>query len=223
MAENNKKKLPVLSFDGKKVDEVELPEELFSAEIKEYLVSMAVRVDLANRRVSTAKTLDRAEVHGSNRKPYGQKHTGRARAGTTNSPIWRHGGVVHGPDGKQSFKLKMNKKEHQAALCSALTDKAQSNNIILVDENSFKGNKTKDFAQALKNIGADDKKNLIVFYNPEENVVLACRNIPSVKAVYADNASVYDIVNANKLILAKEVISGCECDCEECNHTKESK
>ena len=91
---------PVLDYKGEKVGEVTLPEELFGTEINEVVVQRAVRVDLSNRRLGTAKTLDRSEVHGSNRKPYGQKHTGRARAGTTNSPIWRHGGVVHGPNGE---------------------------------------------------------------------------------------------------------------------------
>lgn len=221
--ENQGLKLPVVNFEGKQVDEVCLPCELFQAEINEYLVSMAVRVDLANRRVSTAKTLDRSEVHGSNRKPYGQKHTGRARAGTTNSPIWRHGGVVHGPDGKQNYKLKMNKKEHFTALASALTEKAQTNSLIIIDENSFTGSKTKEFVSALKNIGADEKKNLIVFFQPNENVIRASSNIPTLKSVYADNTSVYDIINANKLILAKEVIPTCDCCDGECEHAKESK
>lgn len=221
--ENKELVLPVLDFEGKEIAKVELPCELFQAEINEYLVSMAVRVDLANRRVSTAKTLDRSEVHGSNRKPYGQKHTGRARAGTTNSPIWRHGGVVHGPDGKQNYKLKMNKNDHYIALCSALTEKAQSNNIIVVDENSFKGTKTKEFVQALKNVGADEKKNLVVFYQPNDNVIKASRNIPTINRVFADNTSVYDILNANKLILAKEVIPTCDCCSDHCECEKETK
>ena len=210
-------KVGVLDFSGKKVDEICLPEELFNAEIDEYLVALAIRVDRANRRVSTAKVLDRSEVHGSNKKPYAQKHTGRARAGTTNSPIWRHGGVVHGPDGKRNYKLKMNKKDHFIALASALTDKFKNDKLIVVDEKTFTGTKTKEFVQCLKNINADEKKNLVVLYEPEENLLRASLNIPSIKVVFADNTSVYDIVNANKVILAKGVIPCCcddDCCCE---------
>ena len=198
--------LPVLNYQGEKVGEVTLPEELFGTEVNEYVVQRAVRVDLSNRRVATAKTLDRSEVHGSNKKPYGQKHTGRARAGTTNSPIWRHGGVVHGPNGEQSYKLKMNKKEHFVAFTSALSDKAKSGNIIVLTDEEFTSGKTKDFVKVLKAINADEKKNLLVLYGVDENLIRASKNIPSVSLTTADNVSVYDVLNANKLILVKGVI-----------------
>ncbi|MFA6861054.1 MAG: 50S ribosomal protein L4 [Bacilli bacterium] len=210
--------LPVVDFAGKKVGEVTLPADLFNVEINEYAVQMAVRVYLSNRRVATAHTLDRSMVNGSNRKPWAQKHTGRARAGTRNSPLWRHGGVVHGPDGEQSYKLKMNKKQHYLAYTSALSDKAQNNAIIVIDDAKFTGTKTKDFIKALKAINADEKKNLLVLADYDENLVRAAANLENVEITSADNLSVYDILNANKLILAKGVIPA-----EHDDHEEEAK
>ncbi len=206
MANENLNNWPVVDYTGTKVEEITLPGDLFNAEINEYAVQRAVRVDLSNRRVDTAHTLTRDLVHGSNRKPWRQKGTGRARAGTTNSPVWRHGGVVHGPNGEQNHTLKMNKREHYIALVSALSDKAKNNNVIVLDDKGFESHKTKDFVKALKAIGADDRKNLLVLSDLDENLLLASGNIPSVKVVFADNVSVYDILNAKKLILVKGVV-----------------
>lgn len=209
---------PVIDYTGKQVGEVNLPADLFAAEVNEVVVQRTVRVDLSNRRVDTAHTLTRDIVHGSNRKPFRQKGTGRARAGTTNSPVWRHGGVVFAPNGEQNHTLKMNKKEHYIAFTSALSDKVNSKDLIVLTDDAFGSNKTKDFTTALKAIGADSKKNLLVVASYDENLILAARNIPSVTLVSADNLSVYDILNANKLIMVKGVIPAsldddCDCDC----------
>lgn len=197
---------PVIDYAGNKVEEVTLPGDLFDVEINEYVVQRAVRVDLANRRVDTAHTLTRDIVHGSNRKPWRQKGTGRARSGTANSPIWRHGGVVHGPNGEQNHKLKMNKKEHYLAFTSVLTDKAKKGDIIVLTDEKCASPKTKDFVKALGLIGADSKKNLLVVADYDENLDMATGNIPSLKVVTADNVSVYDVLNANKLILIKSAV-----------------
>ena len=206
MANENLNNWPVVDYAGNKVEEITLPGDLFNADLNEVLIQRAVRADLPNRRVDTAHTLTRDIVHGSNRKPWRQKGTGRARAGTANSPVWRHGGVVHGPNGEQNHTLKMNKREHYIALTSALSDKAKNGNIIVLDEKGFESHKTKDFVKALKAIGADEKKNLLVLSDLDENLLLASGNIPSVKVVFADNVSVYDILNAKKLILVKGVV-----------------
>lgn len=206
MANENLNNWPVVDYAGNKVEEITLPGDLFNADVNEVVIQRAVRVDLSNRRVDTAHTLTRDIVHGSNRKPWRQKGTGRARAGTANSPVWRHGGVVHGPNGEQNHTLKMNKREHYIALTSALSDKAKNGNIIVLDEKGFESHKTKDFVKALKAIGADEKKNLLVLSDLDENLLLASGNIPSVKVVFADNVSVYDILNAKKLILVKSVV-----------------
>lgn len=210
---------PVVDYAGNKVGEVTLPADLFNAEINEVVVQRAVRVDLSNRRVDTAHTLTRDIVHGSNRKPFRQKGTGRARAGTTNSPVWRHGGVVHAPNGEQSHELKMNKKEHALAMVSVFSDKAQKGDIIVLAEEGFQSSKTKDFVKALAAIGADEKKNLIVLGDIDENLILAARNIPSVRLVTADNVSVYDVLNAKKLILVENVIP----EVEDENHEEEAE
>lgn len=206
MANENLNNWPVVDYAGNKVEEITLPGDLFNADVNEVVIQRAVRVDLSNRRVDTAHTLTRDIVHGSNRKPWRQKGTGRARAGTANSPVWRHGGVVHGPNGEQNHTLKMNKREHYIALTSALSDKAKNGNIIVLDEKGFESHKTKDFVKALKAIGADEKKNLLALSDLDENLLLASGNIPSVKVVFADNVSVYDILNAKKLILVKGVV-----------------
>jgi large subunit ribosomal protein L4 len=216
---------PVVDYAGKKVEEVALPADLFGAEIKEVVVQRAVRVDLSNRRVDTAHTLTRDIVHGSNRKPFRQKGTGRARAGTTNSPVWRHGGVVFAPNGEQNHTLKMNKKEHYIAFTSALSDKVANNDLIVLTNDAFSSAKTKDFVKALSAIGADEKKNLLVVAAYDENLIKAAANIPSVIIVSADNLSVYDILNAKKLIMVKGVIPACldhdeDCDCDECKEAK---
>ena len=217
--------LPVVNYQGQEVEKVTLPNDIFNVEVNHASIQRAVRTDLANRRVATAHTLDRSLVHGSNKKPYGQKHTGRARAGTTNSPIWRHGGVVHGPDGRQNFKLKMNKTEAYIAFISALSEKANSDAIIVLANEGFTSNKTKDFVKALEAIKADEKKNLLVIYplkdektgeyHWDENLIRAARNVSTVKIVTPDNLSVYDIIDANKLILTKEFVSGDEDSMEE--------
>ena len=210
---------PVVDYAGNKVGEVTLPADLFNAEINEVVVQRAVRVDLSNRRVDTAHTLTRDIVHGSNRKPFRQKGTGRARAGTTNSPVWRHGGVVFAPNGEQNHELKMNKKEHALAMVSVFSDKAQKGDIIVLTEEGFQSSKTKDFVKALAAIGADEKKNLIVLGDIDENLILAARNIPSVRLVTADNVSVYDVLNAKKLILVENVIP----EVEDENHEEEAE
>ncbi len=211
---------PVVDYTGNKVGEVALPADLFAADVNEVVVQRAVRVDLANRRVDTAHTLTRDIVHGSNRKPFRQKGTGRARAGTTNSPVWRHGGVVFAPNGQQNHTLKMNKKEHYIAFTSALSDKVNSKNLIVLTDEGFTSGKTKDFVKALKAIGGDEKKNLLVVASYDENLIQAAANVPSIKLVSGDNLSVYDILNANKLIMVKGVIPACmdgeECHCADC-------
>lgn len=198
--------VPVVSYKGRKVGETTLSGPIFNTEINEYAVQRAVKVDLANRRVDTAHTLTRDIVHGSNRKPWRQKGTGRARSGTANSPVWRHGGVVHGPNGEQNHHLKMNKQEHFVAWCSVLSEKAKAGNIIVLQDKEFETNKTKDFVATLKAIKADEKKNLLVLCEYDQNLILASSNVSSVKVVDCENVSVYDVLNANKVIFLKSAL-----------------
>lgn len=200
---NNNVELPVLDYQGNQIDTVKLPEWVYGIEPHEDSVHLAVRVDLANRRQATAKTKTRSEVSGGGKKPWRQKGTGRARAGSTRSPLWRHGGIVFGPTGMQSYKLKMNKQMHALALASVLSDKVNSGDLVIVTDEKFPEAKTKAFAAALKALKAK-KKVLFGILNFDENLIRAAANIPNLMLVSSDNVSVYDVLNANTVILTKE-------------------
>lgn len=197
--------LDVVNFDNQKVGKVVLPNELFNTEIKELLVQKAVKVTLANRRQATAKTKGISEVSGSGKKPWRQKGTGRARAGSTRSPIWVGGATIFGPTGNQNYKLKQNKLEHAAALASVLTDKANENKIIVLESEQFTSPKTKDFAKALKTLGLEGKKVLLAIDKFDENLFRASKNISSVKVVADVDISVYDVLNSEYLVLTQSV------------------
>ena len=144
--------LPVVGFDGKELRKITLDSEIFGIEPHMPSVHLAVKVDLANRRQATAKTKTRSEVSGGGKKPWRQKGTGRARAGSSRSPLWRHGGIVFGPTGTQNFKLKMNKLVHNKALLSVLSDKVANNNLIVLDNEDFAKVSTKEGVNFLKSL-----------------------------------------------------------------------
>ena len=160
-------------------------------------------------RQATAKTLTRAEVSGGGKKPRRQKGTGRARAGSTRSPLWRHGGTVFGPRGNQNFKLSMNKKAHALALKSALTLKAQSKDIIVLENVDVNEVKTKTVVALLANVKAKTKS-LVVVDKDSDAFVLSARNIPGVITVEANNLSVYDILNADSFVFTSASIKEVE-------------
>jgi len=202
---NKKIELPIIDFSGKEVGSTALASELFGVEPNEYSVQLAVKVDLANQRQATAKTRTISEVQGSGKKPWKQKGTGRARVGTKRSPLWRGGAVVFGPNGEQSYKLKMNKKEHALALASVLSDKVNSKAVYVLESEKFSSPKTKDFVKALETMKLDGKI-LIVVDQYDENFARACGNISTVNVDLSDNMSVYDILNADKVVFTKSVI-----------------
>lgn len=203
---NQKIELPVIDFAGKEVGKTKLVPELFGIKPNEYVVQLSVKVDLANRRQATAKTRTISEVKGTGKKPWKQKGTGRARVGTRRSPLWRGGAVVFGPNGKQSYKLKMNKKEHFLALASVLSDKVNNKNVLVIDSEKFSSPKTKDFVAALAKMNLSGKI-LFVIDNFDENFLRASGNIPGLKVDFSDNMSVYDVLNADKVIFTKSVIA----------------
>ena len=151
--------LKVLSQTGKEVSTITLDKEVFGVEVNEQVMFDAVMTYLANRRQATAKTKKRHEVSGGGKKPFRQKGTGRARAGSSRSPIWVGGGTVFGPDGNQNFKIKQNKKEHKLALKSALTK--QVNNLVVLDNLTVEG-KTKEVVSVLKALNIANNKVLLV-------------------------------------------------------------
>ncbi|MDD7735714.1 MAG: 50S ribosomal protein L4 [Bacillales bacterium] len=201
--------LKVLNHAGEETGKVMVSAEVFGVEVNEQVMFDAVQVYQANMRQATAKTLTRAEVSGGGKKPWRQKGTGRARAGSTRSPLWRHGGTVFGPRGNQNFKLSMNKKAHALALKSALTFKAQSKDIIVLENVDVNEVKTKTVVSLLANVKAKTKS-LVVVDKDSDAFVLSARNIPGVITVEANNLSVYDILNADSLVFTSASIKEVE-------------
>ena len=198
----------VYNMEGKEVGTIELSDAIFGVEVNEHLVHLAVVQKLANKRQGTQKAKTRSEVSGGGRKPWKQKGTGHARQGSTRSPQWTGGGVVFAP-APRDYSFKMNKKEKRAALKSALTDKLQNNNLIVVDELKMDEKKTKRFAEVMVNLKAT-RKALVVLAEKDENVVLSARNLPEVKTACTNTINVYDVMNARTLVLTKDAVTKIE-------------
>ena len=200
----------VVDLSGNGVGKVQLDPVVFGAkDVNPQVVKDAVTVYLANRRQATAKTKKRHEVHGTNRKPWRQKGTGRARSGDCKSPIWVGGGTVFGPAGTQNYKLAQNRKAHRLALRSAYTEKV-GNGLIVVDSLDIKARSTKEFAATLKALGLEGKKVLIVVDGENENLILSARGIERVGLVELDNVAVYDLLHFDAVLVSKEDIKKIE-------------
>ena len=184
-------KVSVYNMEGQQVDEIELNDEVFNVEINEHLVNQAVKLQLANKRQGTQSAKTRSEVRGGGRKPWKQKGTGHARQGSTRAPQWTGGGVVFAPK-PRDYSFKMNKKEKQLALKSALTSRVQENKFIVVDAIKMDEKKTKTFVKALDSLKVS--KALVVLNENDQNVVCSARNIPTVKTALTNTISVYDIL-----------------------------
>ena len=198
----------VYNMEGKEVGKIDLNDAIFGVEVNEHLVHMAVLQQLADKRQGTQKAKTRSEVSGGGRKPWRQKGTGHARQGSIRAPQWKGGGVVFAPV-PRDYSFKMNKKEKRAALKSALTDKAQNNNLIVVDELKFDEIKTKKFAEVMNNLKAT-RKALVVLADNDQNVVLSARNLAEASTTLTNSLNVYDIVNARTLVLTKDAVAKIE-------------
>lgn len=192
--------LKVYSQDGNAVSSLEVSKDVFGVKPNESVMFDAVMVYQSNSRQATAKTKKRFEVSGGGRKPWRQKGTGRARAGSTRSPIWVGGGTVFGPTGVQNYKLKQNKKEHDLALRSALSLKAKKD-LVVLDSLTVSG-KTKDVVSLLKAFKLDNVKTLIV--TSDDLVFQGASNLSNVGLRSVGNISVYDLLNFNKIVMVKE-------------------
>ncbi|MBO6260495.1 MAG: 50S ribosomal protein L4 [Lachnospiraceae bacterium] len=197
----------VVNMEGKEVGTIDLSDAVFGAKINEHLVHLAVVQQLANNRQGTQKAKTRSEVSGGGRKPWRQKGTGHARQGSTRAPQWTGGGVVFAPV-PRDYSFKMNKKEKQAALKSVLTDKAQNNKLIVVDELKMDEIKTKKFVEVLANIKAE--KALVVLGEKDKNVMCSARNIEDTKMALPETINVYDILKAGTLVLTKDAVAKIE-------------
>ena len=194
--------LKIVNMAGKETGEITLSDAVFGAEVNATALHTAVKAYLANQRQGTQSTLTRTEVSGGGRKPWRQKGTGRARQGSTRSPQWTHGGVALGPKPRK-YKMSVNKKVRKIAICSALSDKVAGGNMIVVDSITADSYKTKTMVNMLSAIGAG-KKSLIVLADNDNKVVKSCANIEGVKTAPYNTVNVYDILNADTFVVAKE-------------------
>jgi large subunit ribosomal protein L4 len=197
--------IDILNVSGNAAGTVDLPETVFGIEPNVAVMHQAVKMYLANQRQGTSKTKTRAEVRGGGRKPWRQKGRGTARAGTIRSGIWVGGGNIHGPE-PRDYRQTMPKKMRQLARRSALSLKAKSNEILVVEDLSFGEIKTKPFADMLKAIKADGRKTLVLVREPNEIVVRSARNIARCTVIEARNASTYDLLNNQVLVLERGTI-----------------
>ena len=199
--------IDVVDLSNKKVGTVELADEVFGAEISEGLLHQVVTHYLASRRAGTHKTKGRAEVRGSGRKLWRQKGTGRARIGSVRSPIWRHGGIVHGPQ-PRSYAYKLPKKMLLGALRSALTAKLNDGAVKVVNELALESHKTRDFDVVLDKLEVGGKI-LLVDNGDNRNLSLSSRNIPGVTLLKSRDMHPYHLLGAETIIFSKETVESC--------------
>ena len=200
--------VPVYDMSGAEVSKLSLSASVFAVEAHQQAMFDAVQVEQSNSRQATAKTKVRHEVRGGGKKPWRQKGTGRARAGSSRSPIWVGGGTVFGPVGNQNFKISQNKKEHKLALKSALSLKAKEG-LKVVDKIHFDEMKTKNFVAFLDALKVG-RKALVVVDEIDENLFGSARNTAWVKLVNTDNVSVLDLLNVDTLVMSEVAIKKVE-------------
>ena len=201
-------KVSVKNLKGESVKDLTLNADVWNVEVNDDALKKMIRLQLDSMRQGTRKTKTRAEVSGGGKKPWRQKGTGRARAGSSRSPIWVGGGTVFGPVGNQNFTISQNKKEHQLAVKSALSLKTPKD-LVVIDEIKFADKKTKEFVKMLKAIKCE-VKTLVVVNEIDENLFASVRNVAYAKVVTTDNVSVYDLLNADKLVMSEAAVKEVE-------------
>ena len=201
-------KVDVYDIAGKKVDTVELKDEVFGIEPNEAVVHSVLVNYLANQRQGTQSTKTRAEVSGGGRKPWRQKGTGRARQGSIRAPQWIKGGIALGPK-PRSYRYTVNKKERRLAIKSLLSSKVLENELTVVDKLELSEIKTKTMVKALADLKVEGKT-LIVLPENNKNVLMSARNIEGVKTIVLNNINVFDLLKYNNLVLPLETVKKLE-------------
>ena len=201
-------KVNVYDMAGKVVSEMELSEAVFGIEPNPVVVHQVVVNYLANQRQGTQSTLTRTEVSGGGKKPWRQKGTGHARQGSIRAPQWRKGGIALGPK-PRDYSYSLNKKVRRLAIKSVFSDKVATSDLIVVDNISVDSYKTKVIVEMLKALGVE-KKALIVMPEHNDKLIKSAANIPGVKTALVNTINVYDIVNCDKFIVAKDAIAKIE-------------
>jgi large subunit ribosomal protein L4 len=185
---------------GEKIKTMRISSQVFGIEVKPEIIHQVVVALLSNLRRSTASTKKRGEVRGGGKKPWPQKGTGRARAGSIRSPLWRGGGVVFGPTTERNYFKKVNKKVKRLALKMALSDKVNHHKLIVLDEIKLEKIKTKEMEKIMKNLPCQKNKTLLILEKKDEKIILSARNLPYVKITLADNLNLLDILKSQYLL-----------------------
>ena len=196
--------IDVYDAQGQVLRQVDIPDGVFGVEVKDHLLYEVVRYQLARRRQGTAHTKSRSAVRGGGRKPWRQKGTGRARAGSRRSPLWRGGGTVFGPM-PRTYAYSMPKKKRRAALCGALTLKLRENGFRVIDRFDFAQPKTRQIVQLIKNF-TEESKVLLLVGEPNETLYLSVRNMQQVKVLPVAGLNVYDLLHHTTVICAEEAL-----------------
>ena len=201
-------KTQLINLKGEKLKDITLADSVWAIEANDIVLKKAIDLQLAATRQGTHKTKTRSEVSGGGKKPWKQKGTGRARAGSSRSPIWRGGGIVFGVT-PRSYGFKMNKKERVLALKSALTHKLADKELVVVDNINLDSLKTKEIKNIMNTLKLDGKT-LFVTLEDNENLYMATRNLGYAYAINADEINVYDLVNADKLVIDEAAVKKIE-------------
>lgn len=201
-------KIDLHNIEGERIGEVSLSSKVFGMKVNEALLYEALKAQLASRRRGTASTKERGEVRGGGRKPWRQKGTGRARAGSIRSPIWKGGGTTFGPH-PRDYSYSLSKKAKRKAIKSALSSKFKEKKILILDNIDLKEAKTKRMANILAKLGSG-KKPLLIIEEKNEKARMAARNIEGVKVLSPNSLNVYDLLNQDRLILTKEALTRLE-------------
>lgn len=199
--------IDVYNLDKAKVEEMNLSDEVFNTDVREYLIHEAVKIQLANRRAGTVKVKTRSEVSGGGRKPFKQKGTGGARQGCIRAPHYPGGGVAFGPQPK-TYNLAMNKKARKAAIRSALSLFYKGNKLTVVKNFDLDAISTKSFVSVLDRFELN--KTLLVIDSESRNLVLSARNIKNVKVLYADSLNIFDMMKYQNVMISQSAVKKVE-------------
>lgn len=198
-------KVAVYNLEGKKIEDLEVSDAVFGLELNNELLHQVFMIISGNQRNSIAHTKGKGEVAGSGKKPFRQKGTGNARQGQKRNPVMKGGGVSFGPTKDRNFKRDLNKKMKRKALCVSISDKLNNGNLIAIDSFKIEKNKTKIFAEALKNLDIKGKI-LVSFLDKEKDLILASRNIRNIKNIMTKDLNVMDLLNNKYLMVSKDSI-----------------
>lgn len=199
---NNAMNIPVYGIDGRVAGETELDDSLFNVPVRQHLIHAAVAAYMANRRRGQGRAKTRSDVRGGGAKPWRQKGTGRARAGTINSPLWRHGGTAHGPKARD-YSSRIPRKMLRGALASALSSKAREGRIMAAEDLKFEKPNTKKAAGFIRNLNIEGNM-LLLIEGADGNFVKSFRNIEGVRIRSPKSMNVYDVVASEVLIFFKD-------------------